>query len=580
MFATLGSNAAGLSYTFEDNMTDWNPRGSASIELSATQHNQGSKSLYISNRTSSWHGAYMQNDYLKAGSTYTFTVYVYTETAATIDLSLQLTLDGSASYPSVASKSVSANTWTELSGEYTIPEDATGIQAYIQSSTATLSFYIDDFTCEEKVEEEIDFSSQKSLKEAFKDYFKIGTAATANEITPQNTKNMILHHFNSLTPGNELKPDAMLDQTASQSSGNNVNPQVKLSSSTKTVLKFCEDNNMPMRGHVFVWHSQTPDWFFNENFASDGATVSKEIMNQRMENYIKNVVELVTTTYPNLDIYSWDIVNETFKNGEGVMRDAGSNYTTDGTSRWMEIYGDTSFIHKAFAYARKYVPSTCKLYYNDYNEYIASKRDGIYTLVKDLYDRGLCDGIGMQSHLSTSYPSVSLYKEAVQKYATIGCDIQVTELDITLADGATYDTQAQMYKDLFDIYREYKDNISLVAFWGTNDENSWRSSGEPLIFANYEPKAAYYKILEGMETSTDAIAASKGITVSQDADNLSIVCDGKFTYEIVNIIGQIKFRGTACNNTEIVVGNNAERILIVKVTTEDGIQKTYKLVRK
>lgn len=580
----MQSFAAGLSYDFESSTTDWYARGTGTttIELSSAYAHGGSQSLYIDKRSSSWHGAWMQNDYIAAGKTYDFSVYVYTTTAATIDLSMEYTLDGTAQYKSVASKSVSANTWTEISGRITLPEEATGFKPYVQSSTASLSFYIDDFTCEEYSEALVDFSDQPSLKDIFANYFKIGTAVTADEITPQNTKNMVLHHFNSVTPGNELKPDCLLDQTSSIANGNNVNPQIKLPTSTKTVLKFCSDNNIPIRGHVMVWHSQTPDWFFKENFETNGNVVSIDVMNQRMENYIKNVIELVTTTYPNLQIYAWDIVNECFKNGEGVMRDAGSNYTTDGASMWMQVYGDNTFIYNAFTYAKKYIPSGCKVYYNDYNEYIDSKRDGIYNLVKDLYDKNLCDGIGMQSHLSTSYPSVSLYKTALEKYATIGCDIQITELDITLANGATYETQAQMYKDLFDLYRSHKDNISLVAFWGTNDENSWRASGEPLIFASYKPKAAYYSIIDGMPTTeVNNVAAEEAISVAPTAtkDLSYINCKGQFSYNVMGVAGQTEISGMGLNSVCIDLSNVPAGIYFIKVIAANGEQKVVKVIK-
>ena len=396
----MNSYAAGLAYDFESDSNDWSARGTGetTIELSTEQKHGGEQSLYVDKRSAGWHGALVQNDYIQAGKTYKFSVWVFSKENARIELSLQYTQGEDDSYPAIDSKQVNAYNWTELSGEIVIPEAATNIQPYVQSNeNATLSFYIDDFTCEEKVEEIIDYSTQPALKDLFAGYFKVGTAVTASEITPTNAKNMVLHHFNSVTPGNELKPDCLLDQTSSISDGDNVNPQVKLPATTRTVLKFCSENNIPIRGHVFIWHSQTPDWFFNEGFEDNGQTVSKEIMDQRIHNYIKNVVEAVQNEFPNLDIYAWDIVNEVYVDG-GNMRDPGSNYKEEGKSRWMEIYGDDSFISTAFESARKLLPRKCKIYYNDYNEYVPAKRDAIYNLVKKLYANGLCDGIGMQRH--------------------------------------------------------------------------------------------------------------------------------------------------------------------------------------
>lgn len=574
------ANAAGLNYDFESGSDDWFGRGEAQVSLSTDQKHGGEQSLFVSDRSASWHGAALSNDYIQEGKKYKFSVYVFVTQNANMNLSLQYTENGNDSYPCVDQKEVYAYSWTELSGEIILPEGATNIQPYLQSNNETLSFYFDDFTCEEIVEELVEHP-EIPLQNYFATYFKIGTATTQWELTPQNNKNLILHHFNSVTPGNELKPDCLLDQQASIENGDETNPQVKMPGSTRAVLKFCEENHLPIRGHVFVWHSQTPDWFFNEGFQTNGSTVSKEVMDQRMENYIKNVVTLVTTEFPNLDIYAWDVVNEVFLDN-GSLRQPGSNYVTEGTSRWMEIYGDDSFIFKAFTYARKYVPNRCMLYYNDYNEYIDSKRDAIYNLVRKLYGQGLCDGVGMQSHLSTSYPSVQLYRAAIEKYATIGCDIQVTELDITLADGADFNKQAQMYRDLFDIYREYKDDISLVAFWGTNDETSWRASGKPLIFSEYRPKVAYDKIVEGLEvTSISTINEDEkenwAAVVAQD-DVLAIYrsCE----YEVIDLSGRVCLNGNVVAPAYLSLSELADGIYLISLKAENGEKVLSKFVKK
>lgn len=574
------ANAAGLNYDFESGSDDWFGRGEAQVSLSTDQKHGGEQSLFVSDRSASWHGAAMSSDYIQEGKKYKFSVYVFVTQNANMNLSLQYSENGNDSYPCVDQKEVYAYSWTELSGEIILPEGATNIQPYLQSNNETLSFYFDDFTCEEIVEELVEHP-EIPLQNYFATYFKIGTATTQWELTPQNNKNLILHHFNSVTPGNEMKPDCLLDQQASIENGDETNPQVKMPGSTRAVLKFCEENHLPIRGHVFVWHSQTPDWFFNEGFQTNGATVSKEVMDQRMENYIKNVVTLVTTEFPNLDIYAWDVVNEVFLDN-GSLRQPGSNYVTEGTSRWMEIYGDDSFIFKAFTYARKYVPHRCMLYYNDYNEYIDSKRDAIYNLVRKLYGQGLCDGVGMQSHLSTSYPSVQLYRSAIEKYATIGCDIQVTELDITLADGADFNKQAQMYRDLFDIYREYKDDISLVAFWGTNDETSWRASGKPLIFSEYRPKVAYDKIVEGLEvTSISTITEDEkenwAAVVAQD-DVLAIYrsCE----YEVIDLSGRVCLNGNVIAPAYLSLGELADGIYLISLKAENGEKVLSKFVKK
>jgi GH35 family endo-1,4-beta-xylanase len=53
---------------------------------------------------------------------------------------------------------------------------------------------------------------------------------------------------------------------------------------------------IPLRGHTFVWYSQTPDWFFRENFGG-GNYVSKDVMDQRLESFIKNTFSLELSLY-------------------------------------------------------------------------------------------------------------------------------------------------------------------------------------------------------------------------------------------------------------------------------------------
>lgn len=503
---------------FETGKMGWSGRSSEKVEISTDEKHSGSQSLFVSERTQIWNGVTAnKSTVLNPGDAYTFGAWVmfkgdsYSNTQA-FSINLQYNQNGIDQYVEVARATATKGNWTYIEGNAAIPSDALGLNVYIQTaytqnptSQDLMDFYIDDVSAKplsHDIETDI-----PSLKDVYKNYFKIGTAATSSEIAYKSTQELIKKHFNSITFGNELKPDAVLDKSASisymNSTGDQTNPQVSLAAA-KSLLNFAEANNLPVRGHTLVWHSQTPDWFFKENFDDNGAWVSKEVMIARMENYIKNLMEALETQYPNVEFYAWDVVNEAFSES-GTMRDAGSNNISPGQSAWVKVFGDDSFIDYAFTFARKYAPEGCKLYYNDYNEYVPVKRDGIYKKCLELKEKGLIDGIGMQAHLDMSYPSVSLFKEALEKYASTGLEIQVTELDITQSNisESGFKAQAEQYKGIMKAIKEVKDNggnITAVVFWGTVDSTSWRSDRVPLLFdGDFKAKPAFYSIIEGME---------------------------------------------------------------------------------
>ena len=325
-----------------------------------------------------------------------------------------------------------------------------------------------------------------SLKDAFQGKFKIGTSVSPFELNSGGE--FIKKHFNSITPENELKPDSILSQQGCQQYGNNVNTIVNFGQGTRQTLSFCERNRIPLRGHTFVWYSQTPDWFFRENFNQYGNYVSRDIMDKRLESFIKNTFELLRKDFPSLEIYSYDVCNELFLNDGGGLRPASN-------SNWIRVYGDDSFVVNAFRYARKYAPSGCKLYLNDYNEYVPAKTQDIYNMAMKLKAEGVIDGIGMQSHLDVSYPSAALYNSCIEKFLSTGLEVQITELDITT--NGDLNSQASLFKEIFTIAVKNANRIPALTVWGTNDSISWRRNQNPLLFsAGYTPKPAYNAVMQ------------------------------------------------------------------------------------
>lgn len=510
-----------FSYDFEDgDVSDFCNRGENDTTVLSTDSDGGidGKYLLASGRSKEWNGpAFRVDDKLEPNTEYYVSAKVKGKYYTNVMLSSQHdNADGETKYANLL-QNISQQNYPVEDGWVTIPpvkfsftEEMTNVYLYFEGGTDDL--FIDDFTISAAPTIEIE-QDIPGLKDVFANDFKVGTALTADAFSSKPTTALVEKHMSgSLTAGNEMKPDAVLNQAACQAyyeeTGDDTVPQISFGSA-KPFLNYCQKNNIPVRVHTLVWHSQTPDWFFKVGYASDGEWVDKETMLKRMENYIKAYFEELTSLYPDIDFYACDVVNEAWME-DGTPRKPGEQGSSGSSnSAWVQVFGDNSFIEPAFTYARKYAPEGCKLYYNDYNEYMDGKMNAIIEMATDLKAKGLIDGIGMQSHLDVrqsldaAFPSVSMYNRALDKYAELGLDIQVTELDATTPENPTeadFKVQSDYYKGIWDSIYAHKDYISAVVIWGVTDDTSWRANKYPLLFdADYKAKSAFYSIIEGYD---------------------------------------------------------------------------------
>lgn len=416
--------------------------------------------------------------------------------------------------------------------------------------------------------------SNANLLNTYKNVFgKVGTTSSASAFFDNNTRQLITKEYNSYTAENEMKPDAILGsyaQTISVSQAKSMGYYIPYGYSESTVpklnfstvdnlLKTCYENGLSMRGHTLVWHSQTPDWFFRYGYNANNAYVDQNTMNKRMEFFIKTYMGHVCSSQYSSVVYAWDVVNE---------------FLHASNSGWQKIYGNPSpyadFIKQAFRYAYdtlSYFKQTdkVKLFYNDYNTYM--EVDDVIKLINNINSSGkICAGVGMQSHLTTSFPSVAYYKNALSKFRQAGFEIQVTELDV----GCTSEyTQAQYYYDLMTAILEEKKagaNITALVFWGLCDNTSWRKNEKPLLYSNYNvKKPAYDKVLQAY------FDAGYTLNGGNNNNNQTPVYNGTLSdgwYYIKNVHAQKYLQVT--NNS----GTNAQNVELGTGTGVKG-QKWY-----
>ncbi len=326
---------------------------------------------------------------------------------------------------------------------------------------------------------------------------KAGTCLSDGMLRSKAAVAIIQEQFNSITFENLLKPDYILDKKASVAADDLV---VEFGTSTENLLKWCAENDMALRGHTIIWHSQTPSWIFYENFNTGGELVSREVMLARMESYTRQVFEkLEDMGYLDL-FYAYDVVNEAWME-DGTKRD----------SLWLQTIGD-DYLWYAFYYADKYAPDYIDLYYNDYNEQF--KTDTLYEFIQTLVDEEgnyLIDGIGFQAHLYTEDSLVD-YFNTMDKLAALGLKISLTELDVCLGTWPVIKSpteenlqaQGQFYYNLINGILERVEagtvKMDSLTFWGFSDQYSWRKERSPLLYDNvFMPKYAYYGALQMKE---------------------------------------------------------------------------------
>jgi len=338
----------------------------------------------------------------------------------------------------------------------------------------------------EVVEEE---EEVKSIKNAYAAYFDIGVCINPGVVAAKNYYSIVLNDFSSVTCENNMKPENILSLSESKKDLENGGTHLALNfSKAEKELKFASDNGLKMRGHTLIWHEQTPDWIFYEDYDVKGKLASRELMLTRLDNYMHDVFTWADENYPGM-FYAWDVVNEAVEDS-GKMRD----------SLWYQTIGE-DFVEQAFHYANMYAPDYIKLFYNDFNTYKPGKQRAIIEMLTPIAEAGDIDGMGMQAHLYTGEAPSDFVSKA-EKYATeLGVCIHVTEIDVPEPSGQSPEgEQGKYYGNLFKALKDAKGKgvpIESVTIWGLADNMSWKKADKPLIFDdNLSPKNAYYEILE------------------------------------------------------------------------------------
>lgn len=443
-----------------------------------------------------------------------------------------------AGLPEIARKKVASDTWTHFSGSKELALSGKR-QFYISAAGVNrenLKIYIRKFNLQiysDQIGQEkvvpISWKKEPSLAKAYEPYFDyIGFATPLNGVLSNiDVLEGLEHQASCITMENEFKPDFIFawtnpgsfkDFVASDGKSYKVPGNTPTFSNVKTILNYAKEYGLKMRGHVLVWHAQTPDWFFRENYGGKNAAfVDEDTMNARLEWYIKSVLEFIKEwedKYNNGEriVITWDVVNEAASDGATATQ----WLRTD--SNWWRIYKSDRFIVNAFRFANKYAPKDVLLAYNDYGCASFNKCGAILKIVDAIQadPEARIDVVGMQSHIgmNTTITGNNSFETSVKRFLEKGVDVQITELDIG-QDGQNYNSERlkKKYNEFFRMAlnnrrTEEKHGIRGITLWGIVDERSWiyRNNGKvqhPLLFEkNYVCKPAFYGVLEAVEEAS------------------------------------------------------------------------------
>lgn len=290
---------------------------------------------------------------------------------------------------------------------------------------------------------------------------------------------LVGREFNMVVGENEMKFDATEPEKNSFNYGG-----------SDAVAWVADRFDQELRGHTLAWHSQVPGWV-----SQDGKKNNHGYTRQQLLGILKNHIFNVVGQYKGR-IVEWDVCNEVLDDDQSIVRTDPTAYRLR-PSIWATYIGE-EFIDSAFIWAHQADPSA-KLYINDYGvEFMGTtKAEAYYNLINRLKESGVpIDGCGIQCHFTTGELDTLKLEKNIRRYADIGLNCIITELDIALANPSAADAldlQAKEYGAITRIFLR-NDNCPSMLVWGISDNHSWREN-QPLLFdAGLKAKPAYYSV--------------------------------------------------------------------------------------
>jgi len=257
-------------------------------------------------------------------------------------------------------------------------------------------------------------------------------------------------------------------------------------------LRWADSVGMPMRGHALVWAIQ--QFGFETFWATDTSKVS---CSQLASNIKDRIVRDMTRYKGRMKEY--DVWNEPIHEQAFFARCKDDpRFAPEGVG----------LMDSAFAWARATDPGA-KLYVNEYNNVDGGENEPYFELLQGMVDRKVpFDAIGIQCHFGGKAVDPGLVRLRMDRLATIGKPLKVTEFDNERMDGTAAFTPEQQAVEFARFLRLAYSHPAVegVLLWGFWDSRHWlRNAGGGIFDIVRQPKPAVDSIrnLWNVEWSTD-----------------------------------------------------------------------------
>lgn len=289
-----------------------------------------------------------------------------------------------------------------------------------------------------------------------------------------------------------------------------------------TIMEFCEQNNIKMKGHCLVYNSFQPDWL----------PIHNDEIKIKLRRRIREIAE-----HCGDKVGDFDVINE--------MLTIYKNCYKGNGARNLQITDEKNHEKQSFDMCRSYLPDA-RLFWNEgvdesMGSHYRGHRSFYYMTLEKMLSEGVpVDGIGMQYHAFDpmgDYTNPLRIIDVLECYGKFDLPIHISEVTIPSFGNDDYGEvlQAELTKRLFRLWFSQK-NCEAIAWWnfadGTayGDENKFHGG---LLRNDCSPKPAYKEI-----------------------ENL-IKSEWRTTFES-NVCGQLRFSGFY-GKYEVEISHNGKK---------------------